>query len=124
MSVRFLAALLLTLPMFALPAQAAGRGERRRPEPTASSAAAIPDGIIRKIEFAGLRRIPPATLRAHITSREGHALDPAQVEDDVRALDRLGWFDSVTAEVYPMAVLLAVAQVDASRLASLLPAGG
>ena len=136
MSVRFLAALLLTLPMFALPAHAAGHGERRRPEPTASSAAAIPDGIIRKIEFAGLRRIPPATLRAHITSREGHALDPAQLEDDVRALDGLGWFDSVTAEVYPMAVLLAEARAavvgpednagnsDAARLASPLPPGG
>jgi len=86
--------------------------------------AAFPEGVIRRIEFVGLRRIPAATLRAQIRSREGQPLDAERVEEDVRALDRLGWFDSVTAEVHPMPVLLAAAETDAARLAALLPAAG
>src|SRR6266852_1069913 len=66
-------------------------------------ARACPDqgAVVRRIEFAGLRRISSATLRAHINSRAGHPLDSAQVEEDVLAVDGLGWFDSVAAETYP-----------------------
>src|SRR5712692_2604214 len=66
-------------------------------------ARACPDqgAVVRRIEFAGLRRISSETLRAHITSRAGQPLDSAQVAADVRALDGLGWFDSVAAETYP-----------------------
>jgi outer membrane protein insertion porin family len=80
--------------------------------------------VIRRIEFVGLRRIPAATLRTQIRSRIGQALDAELVEEDVRALDRLVWFDSVTAEVHPMPVLLAAAETGAVRLAALLPAAG
>ncbi|HEX2713143.1 MAG TPA: POTRA domain-containing protein, partial [Candidatus Acidoferrales bacterium] len=119
---RVAAALAISLCAWAAPGfdcDAAQPAER----PASSAASGVPDGIIRRIEFAGLRRISAAALRAHIGSREGRPLDPAQVEDDVRALDRLGWFDSVTAEVHPMPVLLAAAQSDPGWSASLLPAG-
>jgi outer membrane protein insertion porin family len=65
------------------------------------------DTIIHSIEFHGLRRIPTETLRAHITSREGEPVDATKIEEDVRALDRLGWFDDVTAEVEEMPALIA-----------------
>jgi outer membrane protein insertion porin family len=74
--------------------------------------AQIPEktGVIHRIEFRGLRRIPAATLRAHITSKENELLDPMKVAEDVRALDRLGWFDEVSAQVEEIAVLLASAE--------------
>ena len=70
--------------------------------------------IILRIEFTGMRRIAPAALRARITSREGQPLDAARIADDVRALDRLGWFDSVSAEVHPIPLFLADTQTDAN----------
>jgi len=63
--------------------------------------------IIYRIEFRGLRRIPASTLRAHIQSREGEAIDVNRIEEDVRALDALGWFDAVSAVVEEIPVLLA-----------------
>ncbi|HLB87086.1 MAG TPA: POTRA domain-containing protein, partial [Terriglobales bacterium] len=70
--------------------------------------------VILRIEFTGMRRIAPAALRARITSREGQPLDAARIADDVRALDRLGWFDSVSAEVHPIPVFLADTQTGAN----------
>src|SRR3989449_10492246 len=69
--------------------------------------------IILRIEFTGMRRIAPAALRARIASREGQPLDAARIANDVRALDRLGWFDSVSAEVHPIPVFLADTQTGA-----------
>ncbi len=89
MKFRAFAALFLALPVCARFSQA-------------QPVAAPPQGVIRQIEFYGLHRIPPATLSAQISSREGQVLDPARVERDVRGLDRLGWFDSVTAEAHPL----------------------
>jgi outer membrane protein insertion porin family len=60
------------------------------------------DGIVRRIEFQGLQRISSATLRFHISSREGEPLDPARVTADVRTLERLGWFDNISVEVHPL----------------------
>lgn len=137
MSVRFLVTLLLAAPLCAWPWHCSARSDLLRAEPPASpEEAATPDGVIRRIDFVGLRRIPAATLRAHIRSREGERLDPALVEEDVRALDRLGWFDSITAEVHSVRVLLATAPMASSlredalwaarpgRLSALIPAGG
>ena len=66
--------------------------------------------MIHQIEFTWLRRISAATLRAQITSREGEPLDAARIEEDVRALDRLGWFESVRVAVEEIPVLLADAR--------------
>lgn len=54
--------------------------------------------IVSEIAFAGLRRVPPATLRAHLSSRENEPLDDRRVKDDLRALARLGWFGNIRAE--------------------------
>jgi outer membrane protein insertion porin family len=64
-------------------------------------------GIIREIAFAGLRRVSVQTLRERITVREGLPLDARQIERDVRALDELGWFDSVTVRVELLPVQVA-----------------
>lgn len=77
-------------------------------------------GIIHRIEFRGLRRIPAATLRTHISSKVGEPLDAQRIEEDVRALDRLGWFDSVSVEVEEIPVLLASADAFAAPLDPLL----
>ncbi|MFY9529985.1 MAG: POTRA domain-containing protein [Candidatus Acidiferrales bacterium] len=60
------------------------------------------DGIIETIQFVGLRRVSPETLRAHVTSRVGELLDQARIERDVRVLVALGWFDSVAVELVPL----------------------
>jgi outer membrane protein insertion porin family len=75
-------------------------------------------GNIQQIEFVGLRRIAAATLRAHITSREGQPLDPARIENDVRALDRLGWFDSVSVVVEEIPALLAELRLESAEQAA------
>lgn len=71
----------------------------------AQSDASAPSGIIERIEFRGLHRVSSAALRAQISSREGEPLDAARLERDVRALDRLGWFDSIAVETRPTAPL-------------------
>lgn len=68
-------------------------------------------GIIREIDFVGLRRVSVDALRERTTVREGMPLDPRQIERDVRALDDLGWFDSVTVRVELLPVQVAVAAV-------------
>ena len=75
-----------------------------------------PSGTIARIEFAGLRRVRDAALRSHLTSRAGQLLDPKPIEEDVRALDRLGWFDWVHAEVELLAVQPTDEQAVAERL--------
>lgn len=68
-----------------------------------------PEGVIRSIEFVGLRRIPATTLRAKLRSKIGEFVDPANIERDVRALEAMGWFDSVSVELEQLPVLLALA---------------
>lgn len=74
-------------------------------------------GMVRRIEFRGLRRVSAATVRARIATRIGQPLDPKLVEADVRVLGGLGWFDTVSAEVEVMPLLFA----DASRSRAALP---
>jgi outer membrane protein assembly complex protein YaeT len=72
-------------------------------------------GIIRRVEFAGLRRISPAALRAKIQTREGEPLDAQRIQEDVRALENLGWFESVSVEVEELPLLLALHAAGAER---------
>jgi outer membrane protein insertion porin family len=109
MTLRLAAAVLMTFPVCAAAAMAS---ELAQPVPPrifgAGPTTSPPTGIIRQIEFQGLRRIPAATLRARISSQEGQMLEPRRVEEDVRALNRFGWFDTVAAEVHPIDVAGAV----------------
>ena len=55
--------------------------------------------IVDEIEFTGLRRISPKTLKNKIVSRPGEPLDAARIERDVRTLVHTEWFETVRAEV-------------------------
>lgn len=50
------------------------------------------------LRFYGLRRIAPQTVSAQIASHSGDPLDPEKIDRDVRALARLGWFESIRVE--------------------------
>jgi len=66
-------------------------------------------GVVRRIEFAGLRRIAAAALLVKIQSKPGQPLDPRKIAEDLRALEALGWFDSISVEVEEIPLLLAEA---------------
>ena len=51
--------------------------------------------ILDEVSFAGLHHIAPEAVAAHIKSRAGDRFDADRMEQDVRLLARLGWFDSV-----------------------------
>jgi outer membrane protein assembly factor BamA len=55
--------------------------------------------IVDEITFTGLRRISPEALKSQMLARAGSELDAANVERDVRALARTGWFATVRAEI-------------------------
>jgi len=57
------------------------------------------NGVITRIEFLGLRRVPVTTVRTRMQSKVGEELDAAKLEQDVRSIEATGWFDSVRAEV-------------------------
>ena len=59
--------------------------------------------IIDELRFTGLRRIAPAAVAAQITSHAGDRFDLLMIEKDVRALARLGWFESIQVEAAPSA---------------------
>jgi outer membrane protein insertion porin family len=120
------AAFLLALEMCAGPT-VFSRAADVRPSDFPSNSSAIQDkrasnstGTIHRIEFRGLRRIPAATLRPRLISKEGEPLDATRIEEDVRSLDRLGWFDTVSAEVEEIPVLLASAEPTAAPVDPLL----
>jgi outer membrane protein assembly factor BamA len=74
------------------------------------------NGIIREVQFVGLKRIFCETLQGHISSHVGDALNQRTVERDVRALANLGWFDFVSAEVVPITDSLAGHELSDLRL--------
>jgi len=54
--------------------------------------------VIDELRFVGLRRITSAAVEAQIRSHAGDRFDSAKLEGDVRALARLGWFESIQLE--------------------------
>jgi len=54
--------------------------------------------ILDEVRFTGLRRIAPAAVAAQLRSREGEPFDTARIDKDLRALARLGWFESIQVE--------------------------
>ena len=57
--------------------------------------------LIEELRFAGLRRIAPAAVSAQISSHPGDSFDTAKIDKDLRALARLGWFESIRVEEAP-----------------------
>jgi outer membrane protein assembly complex protein YaeT len=60
--------------------------------------------LIDEITFLGLRHIAAQAVEAQISSRVGSRLDMRQIESDVKALGRLGWFGDIAAEAEPASV--------------------
>jgi outer membrane protein assembly complex protein YaeT len=54
--------------------------------------------IIDEVVFVGLRHIAPEAVQGQISSRAGARLDLKQIESDVKALGRLGWFGEIGVE--------------------------
>jgi outer membrane protein insertion porin family len=106
-----LVALLALLWAFPAPAQQSAPPEDLRP--AAETPQQTPRGIVREIEFTGLRRISAATLRLRVALRPGDELNSDALARDVRALERTGWFDSVRVEVAELPLLLAARETAA-----------
>jgi len=61
--------------------------------------------ILKEIKIAGNLRVEDDGIRLHLKSRPGELFDPAVVEQDVKAIFRMGFFDDVQAELLPEGVL-------------------
>jgi len=56
----------------------------------------VPRGaVIDEIEFVGLQRIAVETAKSQLSLHAGEKCDPARIAADLRALNRLGWFEDV-----------------------------
>jgi outer membrane protein insertion porin family len=84
---------LLTVPTRVLPQACAAACE---PRGNFQKTAEVP--ILDEVRFTGLRRIAPDAVAAQLKSREGEAFDAARIDKDLRALARLGWFESIQVE--------------------------
>jgi outer membrane protein insertion porin family len=54
--------------------------------------------ILDEVRFRGLRRIATGAVAAQLSSHTGDRLDPSLIDKDIRALARLGWFESIQVE--------------------------
>ena len=54
--------------------------------------------ILDELRFTGLRHITRPAVAAQIASHPGDRFDPSMIDKDVRALARLGWFESIQVE--------------------------
>lgn len=61
--------------------------------------------ILTEVEIAGNIRVEDDGIRLHLKSRSGATFDPTLVEQDVKAIYRMGFFDDVHAELSPTGVL-------------------
>ena len=60
---------------------------------------------LKDIKISGNLRVEDDGIRLHLKSRSGDPFDPATVEQDVKAIYRMGFFDDVQAELSPDGVL-------------------
>ena len=67
-----------------------------RPDPLKATEAPILD----ELRFTGLRHIAPAAVAAQVSLRVGERADRTRIERDIRALARLGWFESIQVEAH------------------------
>ena len=61
---------------------------------------------LKDIRITGNVRVEEDGIRLHIKSRAGTVFDPAVVEQDVKAIFRMGFFDDVQAQLSPDDVLI------------------
>ncbi len=58
-----------------------------------------PSGTIGEIEIVGNLRVESQAIRGHISSRVGEPLNEAVVDEDVKSIHRMGFFERVNAKV-------------------------
>ena len=102
----------LELPLHALPQNHSVPSDA---PPAALETSGTP--ILEEVRFAGLRRIAPAAVAAQISSHAGERFDAARIDKDIRALARLGWFDSIRVEEIPSTAPSARAFENQKRIA-------
>ena len=61
--------------------------------------------VLKNIQISGNVRVEDDGIRLHVKSRAGEVFDPATVDQDVKAIYRMGFFDDVQAELSPDGVL-------------------
>jgi outer membrane protein assembly factor BamA len=74
---------------------------RLPPNTPAESLKAMGAPILDELRFTGLRHIAPAAVAAQIRSHPGDRFDLAKLDGDIRALARLGWFESIQVQATP-----------------------
>ena len=62
--------------------------------------------ILKDIKIEGNMRVEDDGIRLHLKSRTGEVFDPATVDQDVKAIYRMGFFDDVKADLTPEGVLI------------------
>jgi outer membrane protein insertion porin family len=60
---------------------------------------------IKEVKIAGNLRVEEDGIRLHLKNHAGDIYDPALVEQDVKAIYRMGFFDDVKADLSPQGVL-------------------
>ncbi len=58
-----------------------------------------PGPIISKVEIAGNQRVEEDAIRIHITQQPNQPLDQAAVDNDVKSIYRMGFFENVTPRI-------------------------
>ena len=61
--------------------------------------------VLKEVKIAGNLRVEEDGIRLHIKNRPGELFDRAVVEQDVKAIYRMGFFEDVQAEISPDGVL-------------------
>lgn len=64
-----------------------------------------PKEKIKEVKIAGNLRVEEDGIRLHLKNHAGDIFDPALVEQDVKAIYRMGFFDNVKADLSPEGVL-------------------
>jgi outer membrane protein insertion porin family len=98
--------LLLSVPALCLAASAARaddeaptRTQLRMPDlPTASDHVAMPKLDVIRVHFRGNRKVEDDALRVNIKTKAGTVLSKQTLQDDVRTLWRMGYFEDVQVE--------------------------
>jgi outer membrane protein insertion porin family len=89
-----LAALIAVLSLVLTPTLGAAQ-----PLAPRGSASASNEPTLSAVNIKGNRRVDQGAIRIHIKSESGQRLDPARVDQDLRAIYAMGFFDDVSAEV-------------------------
>ncbi|MGB7951521.1 MAG: POTRA domain-containing protein, partial [Candidatus Binatia bacterium] len=61
--------------------------------------------ILKEVKIAGNLRVEEDGIRLHVKNRAGDSFNQAVVEQDVKSIYRMGFFDDVQAELSPQGVL-------------------